>query len=422
MPRSVRDLLQSRLAAVGETGWQLLQTAAVIGRSFDLVTLREASGRSDEETVTTLESLIGQGVVHEVPGRDGSETPTYDFSHEKLRALVYDETSLARRRLLHRRVAQVLIIRTRGRREIGSGASQIAQHYQLAGQAAEAAEYFRLAGEYARALYANTEALAHFRAALALGYPDTAKLYESIGDLQTLLGDYGAALTSFEAAAALCDPGGRDLARVEHKLGNVHHRRGEWELAETHFQAALSTRGGDEDPREKARLYADWSLTAHHRGQTDRALELARRALGLAEAANDMHALAQARNILGILARGQGDFDQAGHHLEQSLAIAEALGDPGARVAALNNLALVYSAGGNLERATALTETALGLCTLQGDRHREAALHNNLADLLHTAGRSEVAMSHLKQAVIIFAEIGVEAGAWQPEIWKLTEW
>jgi hypothetical protein len=31
-------------------------------------------------------------------------------------------------------------------------------------------------------------------------------------------------------------------------------------------------------------------------------------------------------------------------------------------------------------------------------------------------------MAHLKQAVTIFAEIGVESGSLQPEIWKLSEW
>jgi hypothetical protein len=68
------------------------------------------------------------------------------------------------------------------------------------------------------------------------------------------------------------------------------------------------------------------------------------------------------------------------------------------------------------------TEQALALCASQGDRHREAALHNNLADLLHAARRSEEAMSHLKQAVALFAEIGTQAGDMQPEVWKLTEW
>jgi hypothetical protein len=31
-------------------------------------------------------------------------------------------------------------------------------------------------------------------------------------------------------------------------------------------------------------------------------------------------------------------------------------------------------------------------------------------------------MEHLKKAVSIYAEIGIQAGTWQPEIWKLTEW
>ena len=52
------------------------------------------------------------------------------------------------------------------------------------------------------------------------------------------------------------------------------------------------------------------------------------------------------------------------------------------------------------------------------DRHRD----NHLADLLHAADRSDEAMAHLKQAVTIFAEIGVEASTLQPEIWKLSEW
>lgn len=434
MPGGVRGLLQSRLAGVSETGWQLLTTAAVIGRSFDFDTLRAASGRSDEEIVIALEALIEQGLVAEVKG-SGERALTYDFSHEKLRTLVYEETSLARRRLLHRRVAEALISRARGRLDLGGLAGQIAHHYRLTGQDSDAAEYFKLAGEHARSLYANAEALVHFRAALALGHPDAAALHEAIGDLHTLLGEYSAALTSYETAAAVL--GGEEtgrrgseeriishasLARVEHKLGNVHHRRGDWELAESYFQAALAAQKKAGPDGESARLYADWSLTAHHQGQTNIALHLAQQARELAESLGDTQALAQVHNILGVLARSQNDSLLACQHLEQSLAMAEALGDPTARIAALNNLALAYSATGDVERAIQLTGTALALCASQGDRHREAALHNNLADLFHAAGQTEMAMTHLKQAVRIFAEIGAEAGAPQPEIWKLVEW
>ena len=416
LPGGVRDLLHGRLAAVGETGWQLLNTAAVIGRSFDFDTVREASGRSEEEAVAALEELTGQGLVEEVKG-GGERSLSYDFGHEKLRTLVYEETSLARRRLLHRRVAEALARRASRRREMGSLAGQIAHHYRLAGQDARAADYFTIAGEHARELYANAEALSHFQAALALGHPDTAGLHEAVGDLHTLLGEYGEALASYEAAAALDD--GARLADIERKLGDVYQRLGEWELAESHLEAALAAREGSDRSGERARLHADLSLVAHRRGQGGVALERARRALDLA--AGDERALAQVHNVLGVLASGRNDPAGARHHLERSLALEEALGDPAARVAALNNLALAYANGGELGQALERAETALALCVALGDRHREAALHNNLADLLHAAGRQEESMAHLKRAVEIFAEIG-EEGELQPEIWKLVEW
>jgi len=416
LPGGVRDLLHGRLGEVGETGWQMLNTAAVIGRSFDFDTVREASGRSEEEAVAALEELTDKGLVEEVKGA-GDSSPAYDFGHEKLRALVYEETSLVRRRLLHRRAAEALARRARRRRETGSLAGQIAHHYRLAGQDAEAADYFRIAGEHARAVYANRDALSHFRAALALGHPEAAELHEAVGDLHTLLGDYGAALASYEASAALGE--GDDLTGIERKLGSVYQRLGEWDLAESHLEAALAAREGTDAVR--AHLCADLGLIAQHQGRDGLALERANRALELAEAAGDERALTQAHNVLGVLASGRGDLEAARRHLERSLMLAEAAGDPAARVAALNNLALAHRNGGELEQALERAEAALALCVSLGDRHREAALHNNLADLLHAAGRSEEAMHHLTQAVTIFAEVG-EEGKLQPEIWKLAEW
>ena len=418
MPTSVRVLLHSRLVTVSETSRQLLDTAAVIGRSFDFDTLRDASGRVEEETVASLDALIAQGLVTEVRGGDTAGGLIYDFSHEQLRALAYEETSLARRRLLHRRIAEAVVARARVRGETDSSASLIARHHRMAGQDMEAAEFFKLAGKHARELFANADGLSHFRSALELGHSDSAGIHEAIGDLQTLLGEYGAALTSYETAAAICDP--VSLSGVERKLGGVYLRRGDWELAESHFDAALAELGEEGAPDQRSRLYADLSLATHHRGHTGPALDLAGRAAELAEAANDSSALAQANNILGILARGQGDHGRACNHLEISLTLAETLSDPSAQVAALNNLALARTAAGEIERAIELTERALTLCASRGDRHREAAIHSNLADLLHAAGRSEAAMSQLKEAATIFAEIGADSGPMQPEIWKLV--
>src|SRR6266542_3180624 len=414
LPSGARELLQARLERVSEAAWQLLTAAAVIGRSFDVDIVREASGRSDDEAIGAIEELVRLGLIHELSG----PATSYDFSHEQVRLLVYEQAGLARRRLLHRRVAQALA----RVRDTEDQAAPIAHHFQLAGHDAEAAAWFARAGERAAALYANREAVAHYQAALALGRPDgAARLQLALGDLYTLLGEYGGALAAYEAAAARCQP--RDLAMVEHKLGSLHHRRGDWEAAEVHLEAALAALDAAEgtDSASRARLVADQSLTAHRRGRSDQAAELAVRALELADAAGDPAALAQCHNLVGMLAAGAGDHERARRHLERSLAFAQALPDPAARVAALNNLALSHQAAGRLDQAIELAAEALDPCSAQGDRHRQAALHNNLADLFHAAGQPDEAMRHLKLAVAIFAEVG-ERDRLEPAIWQLVEW
>jgi len=361
--------------------------------------------------------LILRGLIREVGGAAGGP-PVYDFDHDKLRTLVYEETSLARKRLLHRRTAAALSGQARGR-EADPLAGQIARHHRLAGQDAPAARYYLRAGDYARSLHANSEALAHYEESLALGHPDAARLHEAIGDLRTRTGEYGAALASYEVAAS--SAGHEDLAVLEHKIGNVHARRGERDLARIHYESALQDLVEAEGEAELARLYADWSLLAHGQDGPGEATRLARRALELAEGTGDTRALAQAHSMLGILAGRVGDQEAALRHLGESLDLAEALGDSDAKVAAINNLALAHESGGEPEEALKFAELALRLCVASGDRHREAALHNNLADLLHASGREEESMTHLKRAVELFAEIG-ERGELQPEVWKLVEW
>jgi DNA-binding SARP family transcriptional activator len=411
LPREVRSVLDARLGGLGDVARQVLGAAAAIGRSFDLYTVREASGRSEEETVGALEELVAQGIVREAEGPE----PVYDFSHQKLRALVYEQTSLARRRLLHRRAATAL-----SRRQLGDeSAALVAQQLRLAGDDAGAAKRYKVAAEHAASLHAHADALEHFETALALGGPDAGRLHERIGDERTLLGDYGGALASYESAASQCAPS--TLAVIEHKLGGLHHRRGEWELAEARFLAALDAAPADA-PGLRARIQADLALALHHAGQLERATTLAREALALAEGAADRRAQAQAHNMLGVLARNAGEPQSALVQLERSLALARELHDDPAQAAALNNLALVKRDAGELPEALVLTEDALALCAAYGDRHREAALENNLADLYHATGGDDEAMMHLKRAVAIFTEVGADEATRLPEIWKLVSW
>ena len=416
IPTGVQNLLRSRLARLSETGSQVLSTAAVIERSFEIDILREASGRSEEEIVDGLDELLRLGLIRELYSLKNN--PVYDFYHDKLRTVVYQEISMARQRLLHRRLARAILDRVGRTGQLESVAGQIGQHLQAAGQEQEAATYFYLAGIYSRRLYANREALLHFNTALALGHPELAVLHQAIGDLHTLLGEYSSAVRSYESAIAHSMP--EQVPLIARRLGNIYHRLGDWDLAESYYLSAFNGLGVTSP--DVAAILADWSLTCFQRGHITRSATFANQALEIAERLHDTRALAQSHNILGILARNQNEMGHAYSHLEQSLSTAEMLGEPGMYIAILNNLALVYSADGQYEQAHTLLEQAISHCQRQGDRHREAALQNNLADVYHAMKQTEKAMIHLKEAASIFSQIGVEGRTLQPEIWKLTEW
>ena len=413
LPTEVRSLLDARLGGLGDVARQVLGAAAAIGRSFDLDTVRQASGRSDEETVGALEELVAQGVVREVPGAGA-----------RLRLLAPEAPRAGLR--ADRPGAAPPAPRARRRpRCRGDGRARRARRSSLSTCAwpaidAGAAEHYRLAAEHAASLHAHADALEHLEAALALGDPDAAGLHERIGDLRTLLGDYAGALASYESAAAECEPSA--LAAIEHKLGGVHHRRGEWERAEARLLAALDAAAAEERGL-RARIQADLALTLHQAGRPERATALGRARPSSSPRPPPIGApQAQAHNMLGVLARNAGEPQPARAELERSLALAEELGDDPAQAAALNNLALVKRDAGELAEALALTESALALCAAYGDRHREAALENNLADLHHAAGDDDDAMVHLKRAVAIFTEVGADEATRLPEIWKLVSW
>ena len=66
----------------------MLSAAAVIGRSFDLTTVRRSSGRSEEETVDATEELMndaGSSVRSRVARAARAGAIRYDFSHGRLR-------------------------------------------------------------------------------------------------------------------------------------------------------------------------------------------------------------------------------------------------------------------------------------------------------------------------------------------------
>ena len=115
----------------------------MIGRAFTFEVLARASDDDEDTLVRGLDELWQRRIVRE-QGADA-----YDFSHDKLRAVVYAGLSTARRRVLHRHVAEALEAEHAADLDAVSG--QIASHYERAGQLERALAYYQQAAGVAPA-------------------------------------------------------------------------------------------------------------------------------------------------------------------------------------------------------------------------------------------------------------------------------
>jgi DNA-binding SARP family transcriptional activator/NTP pyrophosphatase (non-canonical NTP hydrolase) len=436
-PASVRDLLRARLQTVSEPTRQMLTAAAVLGSDNDADLLRAVSGRGEDEIVEAIDEALARSLLTEIAPPAAGQAPSYGFPYEVLRRTAYESATLARRRLLHGRAADILT-RRHERDPATTRAATVADHLQLAGRDADAAQWWWRAAQVARELYAHAEAYAHLVRALALGYPQLPGRI-ALGEVLVVLGRYREALAELETAAALAGAGGSEeadeeagasagasagdravQAGIEHKLADVHHRLGDWDLAEAHL-AVVTELVAAAEPGRLARAEADRAVVAYRRGAAEQAAEFGGAALSCARAAADRGATAQALNVLGMLAARAGDAGVAEGYLRDSLAEARQLPELGAAVAALNNLARLLAETGRVHEALTVAGEALELGSELGDQHRVAALHTNMADLLHADGQGDAAMTHLKEAARRFASVDV-GDAPRPEIWTLVEW
>lgn len=395
----IRRFMDSRLAGLGGLSQQVLTTAAVLNGTCDFDLIRATSGRSEDEVVEAIETLIRRGVLQT------TSDDRLEFAFANMESLVYDEISRVRRSLLHRRAASA-IEQLPNAGSDGVIATTIAQHHREGGQIESAAEWFVMAGDLAGRVFASAEAINSYRAALALGGVDEARLHRAIGDSLLFLGRFSEARAEFQQAAALSD--GPDRALAEHRIGEANRRLGRFDVAVAQFQLAQV------DHPDHVTLFCDWALALLRLGDRTGAKEKAEHAAASAEngpTANRSRAL----TVLAIVSDDQG---QSRSVLEEALELAE--DDPALRMAALNALAYTYAQSDEGERAVASVNEALAIAAEIGDRHRQAALWNHLADLHHRSGRKTEAERSLTEAVKLFAE--VEPGSWEPEVWLLSKW
>jgi predicted ATPase len=160
VPQAVKDVIAQRLADLGHETNDLLESASVLGREFELDVLQRLSDLEEDELVDALDSAVRARVVEEVAGAAGR----YTFSHALIRDSAYGGLTATRRALLHRRAGAALERAHGG--ELEPYLAELAYHFAQAGFTSElnkAIDYGTRAGEQALSQLAYEQAAAHFR-------------------------------------------------------------------------------------------------------------------------------------------------------------------------------------------------------------------------------------------------------------------
>ncbi|HEU5329535.1 MAG TPA: FHA domain-containing protein [Thermomicrobiales bacterium] len=454
IPSTLRGMMMARMDRLSEQDRDVLQKAAVIGRSFTYRLLALLTGLDDvlDESLARLKDA--EFIVEHLLAAE----PEYGFKHAIVQEIAYNTILAAERRSLHEQVGAAI------ERIFGVQADDqletLAYHYSRSGAKRQAVVYLLRSGEKARRLYANATAIAQFEEALdklrSMSPQELAqdatlpvRLHEDLGDAYLLTADFVRAQERYEAGLSVAGAPAVDRARLWNKLGRVWAARGDFRKALRSYEQGMAVLGAQGASAVLANLQVSAARAHVQMGEHERATTLAHAALALtADQTEEMHICAQADAlyVLGQTAYAAGRVSEAIERQLRGLALRETLGDTAGMqecfheaaricwsrgrlseaVAQLANLtaALRYGsgdtdpgptedslieasrAGGLLTPVERYYRSALRVAEGAGDRWGVALAANRIGTLLFHQGETNRALDYLQKAVVEAERIG----------------
>ncbi|HEX5164139.1 MAG TPA: BREX system ATP-binding domain-containing protein [Thermomicrobiales bacterium] len=156
VPPLLRQVIDRRLARLGDNARSLLQVAAIIGQEVPLDLWQQIVEASDDALIDAIEQGQVTNLLDEVAGG-----ASYRFQHALLREALYEGVVSLRRRSWHRKVAEALATQPNPVPDV------VAYHFQQAGDV-RAVAWLLESGRRARMAYATASAIDRFETALAL--------------------------------------------------------------------------------------------------------------------------------------------------------------------------------------------------------------------------------------------------------------
>lgn len=326
VPTGVQAVIERRLRHLPPGDLDVLQAAAVVGRTFDLLVLEDVCAVGRLALLETIDRGVSAGVL---TGTDSAVE--FRFGHALVQEALIASASLARRAAVHAAIAQSLEAR---HGEQPHAVAAIAHHYVAAyphGDAVKAVEYSLRAASLAQQRLALEDAERLVRRALPLVQalpPEQAVCLEialrvRLGTLLTLRHGYNGAGVAEERrrVLALSGPGGAsgDLFSAHWGTWGNALVSGRFASARSAVDVLQETADATGDPMLILAGHVARGQTAWHVGDLVAARRDLEVAVGLADAATEpfdldlwlQHPGVQARVWLAMVLAQQDEVDES---------------------------------------------------------------------------------------------------------------
>jgi len=332
VPDTLQGVLMARIDRLPDATKRLLQTAAILGRTFSTSLLRAmwdepADLDAGLRELKRLELLSEEHVAAE---------SLYVFKHALTQEVAYDSLLTSRRRRLHAAAARALEQFYAARLE--DAYDRLAYHYSRAAHAEKAVEYLTRFAEKAAREHAHVEAILALQGALAHGerLPADRECERLRLDLHlrlalslTALGRYQETQQRLrqqqDRVEQLHNPGlsGR-YALLE---GQVASYLGDWQEAVRRALGAVEAAASGHDHLTLGQAYHVLAMERYWTGQPVQGVEYCQYAIAALERLGEDERLGMAYFVLGLNALSLGCFDQALEAAARVGAIGEATAD-----------------------------------------------------------------------------------------------
>ena len=404
LPTDVRTVLVARLDRLTQDVKQVVQTAAVLGREFEVRVLSQML-QGDPTLPGKLAHAEQQAIwlaLTEI---------RYIFKHTLLRDTAYDMQLVEQRRKLHALALDAL--ETVYADDLAPHYGELAYHAEHCQDMDKQRLYFRWAGEAAQAAFANAAAMDYYRRLLPLLDTNAAQavILLRIATIQSRIGEYDQAISTqtqvLGLLACAVEPEAASVQIAAHlQMGKVSSRRGMMAEAKQQLETARAQAKAMGDRSGTAEALGQLGLISLWQGSFHRALEYLGESLPIARALNNKAATIFTLRQLGNVFNCLGRYDEALAYLDESLELARLSSDQESVASALCSLGSNATARGEYDTALRCLEEAVAITQAMGDRYSTANYTTDLCNAYYQRGDYATVQQLAKESLALAHSIG----------------